>query len=144
MLDLTNGYIDISDPGYSIDDVGRFNNIKIKPGKYISNITKRNLGIFGERIQELKIIHEDFNEEKIRWLRYGEVSVDSGLLGIYKSPSKEYDNSEWIRFVNTLPNLVALEEQHQVITSTGLGDGYYTVYVIKQNKQIIGVKVKFL
>jgi hypothetical protein len=142
MLDLNNGLVDISDPCYKRDVWCRMNDVPVLPGKYIPIVNKQSYGIFGIRVREIKIIHEKYFEHQGRWLRLGNIGVDAGLAGFHKSPSIEYTDEEWHKFCSQRDDELLTEQF--AISSTGIGDGEYPVYMLKRNKQIIGLKIEFL
>lgn len=160
----------VSDPCYTVPTWCQIILKDVLPGNYTATADKRDCSGWGERVHNLEVIHNDFNGELI-WEEYhGEVGVDSGQAGIFSYDTYRNDSifDEVSKFGQD-PRWSAINEQEGdkwyghmcdktlgeeswgvydkgVVSSSGIGDGGYPLYVVRDKKSgfIVGMKIDFL
>lgn len=146
-LKLPKGFVDITDPGYDSDVLLRYNSLEVKQGNYLCWYAVVNKGADKGRIARCGIVHTDYILERdLRHSHFGNISVDSGLAGFFVSPKHDYNDTEWKDFCDTFctTNPVAQVIKEGFFTSSGIGDGWYPIYVHKKDKKIISVQLRFI
>lgn len=141
-VDINYDKLDITDPCYDKDTWCRINDIQVKPGKYSCKYWE---SIDDKRpmIAVLMQLHRSFDINSKKWQNIGSIGVDSGLAGFFWNKS-DFNNDEWQDFCNKLKNkTVWLDPNMGFWTSSGYGDGVYDVYAIKENNEIIALKIEF-
>lgn len=144
-LDIPNGKVDITDPCYDRDVWCRINQKQIKPGKYECYALKyekeNRIAACGIRIKDYPEYFDDDLEP------IGEIGVDAGMAGFF--PQKpDYDHDAWMslcenEFNGEYPTICLYKDGF--CTSSGYGDGCYTVYALKdQQGEIIALEIHFL
>lgn len=163
----------ISDPCYKIPTWCQVVLDKVLPGNYMVDVDPINAGVWGTRISMLIAIHEDHLKMNLRWDEYpGVVGVDSGQCGIFSDESYRNDDhfiqmsdgdislfqrEPWIVPNNspggdlwyvkmcsrTLGDNQWGHYSEGVVTSSGIGDGSYTLYLSKYRGKIVGMCVDF-
>ncbi|MBQ7673580.1 MAG: hypothetical protein IJT36_03525 [Alphaproteobacteria bacterium] len=96
----------------------------------------------------LKKNHNYFSFKDERWEEIGKIGVDAGLAGYF--PDKpDFDGDEWSKFCNYMydrdraTKLYAYNTKLGFWTSSGWGDGWYPVYAIRSNNEIVALKIEF-
>lgn len=148
----------VSDPSYEYipkehllnNKLGKLNLVieNVKNGDY--NIILHIMEYEKERNAELICCHETINLNTIKnseWIEIGDIGVDSGQAGVYdlKYYPKE-KNNEWYRLntnITSKPTDYAGSIPHGAVSSSGYGDGIYSVYIVKRQK-VIAVKITFI
>lgn len=153
-MTVKSGLITVSDPSYNDDVLCAVKNIKVKPGNYSGFAHISKIRSWGKRVIVLQIIHNDFilepgithaEYETKKWEHIGNAAVDSALMAIFESGKKKnYEQDEWIEFCDKIQNKDYLFIDGMFVSSSGIGDGYYPVYALKKDGQIISIAVDFL
>jgi hypothetical protein len=163
----------VSDPCYEVPTWCQIKVYDVLPGKYGTDVTKIDLGDWGKRIGYLTAIHEDYLDQELKWKEHsGEVGVDSGQAGIFSMEtyrddsivgkiglgdgdikffddfpvSGDKDSGEtWYRAIcsRTLGKQQWGTYNNGVVSSSGLGDGSYVLYVAKVNRKVVGFCIDF-
>jgi hypothetical protein len=156
----------VTDPCYKIPTWCQHIVDNVLPGEYIVDVEKSNQGGWGSRISELSCIHENHIND---YLTYKEsesiIGVDSGQAGIFDirsyrndEQSKSYgiednfgyrseeDGDEWYGIIT---NLTLGDDQwgtfsHGVVSSSGYGDGAYTLLLAEVDGKVVGLKIIFI
>lgn len=159
----------VSDPCYTEPTWCQIKLTDVLPGTYNVDVDKRDCGGWGERVHSLEAIHTSYDKELI-WQEYhGEVGVDSGQAGIFSYDT--YRNDSIFDDVSQFgqdPRWSAINEQEGdkwyghmcdrtlreeswgvydkgVVSSSGIGDGGYPLYVVRDsNDKIVAMKIDFL
>lgn len=150
------GKLQVTDPCYDIDTWCTATLENVKNGKYISEVTTLDAGPWGDRISELAIFHEDFYNKKhtlkFVW-RDSNIGVDSGQAGFFDYDKfKEAKQHEGIKsvFYEELCNITLNKrwgcpaDESGVVSSSGYGDGVYSLYVAEKNAIIVAAKIIFI
>ena len=157
----------VSDPCYT-DDVWCKTQLKnVLPGAYDCSVSRSDEGVWGNRISGITAIHEDFVSQDIEWQYHSDIGVDSGQAGIFCETS--YRNDKEAERITTPDIDFAMEESQEgdawynkmcrftlsnnhygaydtgIVSSSGLGDGSYPLYVAyDRNNYIIAMKIDYL
>lgn len=155
----------ISDPCYSVGTWCQTKVDNVLPGTYLANANRQDLGEWGKRIMSLMVIHEDYVGKNKRWTRLSDIGVDSGQAGIFDLAS--YRNDEIVDEIESpeVDFVLPFDEggdkwyskmckftlgdkgwgsyHSGIVSSSGIGDGMYDVYVLKDKKKIVGISIDF-
>lgn len=159
----------VSDPCYTIPTWCQAIIPNVLPGKYIPEVEKSDEGQWGMRITNLRVIHEDFYEKPglIDWEKHPAViGVDSGQCGIFDKTYYRNDNRSESYGINLMWNkewsetegddwyqrmcTLTLSEEHcgsfldGVVSSSGYGDGAYTLWIGKIEDDIVAFDVVYI
>jgi len=167
-FELTNGSVMVSDPCYSKGTwcQGKLENVK--PGTWNAMTLKDNEGYIAQLIAYHSDI-KDFSEYegKKRWKKQPfDIGVDSGQAGFFQEDKfrndktslnllnyfnndEEVEKEEGARWYGVCCNLTLSPQmagvlEGGVVSSSGYGDGGYTLYTLEENKQVVAMKIKFL
>lgn len=149
-IDLSKGFVDISDPCYSKDTWCRTNNIKVKPGKYNCYMILSDENEWGMRVKESYIIHEDYKESDVFPIcdHIAVIGVDAGLAGYMPSEIETLNKSGdvWSDFCYSIGRENEILYNNCYITSSGYGDGSYPVYGAKEKgkEEYIALRILFI
>lgn len=160
---------DITDPCYNRDTWCRINDIPVKPGDYICNakrvfidgayLDEENVIHYPEeysdsRIAEISIIQKDY-KGTLDWEFIENIGVDAGLAGFFRSPYSPPD--DWHGFCNKLEEVDKLHSYEDCLhgiygsggvncffSSSGFGDGGYSVYGVKDGDKYVGLRIVFI
>ena len=152
----------VSDPCYDIAELIIGN---LLPGNYISFALGVKCGDWGDRVSTLACVHESFAEKKLKWHERGAIGVDSGQAGIFDPKTYKNDESvankeaydfgenyhpqdEGDRWYRVWCNMTIGDPgwgtyDKGVVSSSGIGDGCYDVYVAKSEGKIVGIHIDF-
>lgn len=135
------------DPGQIIEDM--------TPGKWNAEILVSEEGSWGDRVAELRIVHEDHDVSDYDYdcVSKFEVGVDSGQAGFFDSfmyprgTTGEY--GDLYTFYGKACEMTISEEKagvfpFGVVSRTGFGDGGYSLWTVKQNGKVIAAKIVFI
>jgi hypothetical protein len=154
-----------SDPCYSRGTHCAAFDIQIKPGSYNCYALTQNEGRWGERVAEIKILHKDSVNSGIasEILSKYVIGVDSGQAGFFddsvyphlpegadkhKHPEFNYNNEKG--FYKQACNLTNKEQfgigfgGKGFVSRSGFGDGGYSLWLYKENNEIVGAKIVFI
>ena len=165
-LEVNEGKIGIGDPGYSEVDY----KYDVVPGNYkCISYTGRQDG-WGTRVWMSQIVLNndkalELADDDKNWEEGGLISVDAGLAGYFVNKPTFSEENHWLNFcdytykkknhpnniydtclVNNCELFKTPEEKawNGFWTGSGIGDGLYPVYKLKNSEgQIIGLKLNF-
>lgn len=156
-INIDTGKVSVSDPGYDDNVWCRLDNIEVKKGKYYGfAFETKDLAGWGKRVIALQIVHEDYYNEntpfyaddnKVHWDKIDDIGVDAGLASFFKTGTKpNYDSDKWMdlcdsEFSNR--NYGFIEKDSVIWSSSGIGDGCYPVYALKEGDEIISLVIDF-
>lgn len=144
------GSVDITDPSYDRDTWCRMSDVKIKEGDYACmvwhHIDKgqydgksyryKLVGIIGIYLDGVIPKQEELEE-------IGRIGVDAGLAGFFHN-KPDYDDEAWQAFSKRIYKGDAWITEDGFYSSSGYGDGYYSVYAAKKNEEIVALEIRFL
>jgi hypothetical protein len=160
----------VSDPCYTIPTWCQIIVEDVIPGYYEPLIKKSDEGDWGTRVSMLMCIHEDYigkeDEIDLNWVEHGgTVGVDSGQAGIFSKETYRNDNHSIEKGGNDFdfgmsdePGDIWYGKMCQrtsdvlqwgsydegVVSSSGFGDGSYTLYVlIDDEDMVVGFCIDF-
>jgi hypothetical protein len=144
------GKIAVTDPCYDKSTDCQLA-LDIAPGLYKCYASEDSTGC----IEYSYIMHENPSEYISRcihpdylwynWKDAGTICVDAGLAGYFQN-KPDYDRIEWIKFCNAVHDgnaWIFKNKTHGFLTSSGCGDGEYPVQVLKENNEIVAVRIRF-
>ena len=160
----------ISDPCYTIPTWCQIVLKDVKEGEYYPFVKKSNQGGWGERISCLCVIHEDhINDTELKWRKkMGDVGVDSGQCGIFSKDTFKNDtivesivtpktdfilgncDREGDKWYEKMCQFTLSEDSwgmydNGVVSSSGIGDGSYLLFVIRdKKKKVVGMLINYL
>lgn len=140
----------VADPSYDFGDFGTLILNDVLEGKYFAVITTTD-----NLIASLNIIHSDYKNIAQNFSLYGEIFVDSGQAGFF---DKNYfvENqggtfSDITSFyglacaITMSPKHAGTMKRKGVVSSSGFGDGFYSVFVsVNSNGKIIAALIEFI
>lgn len=144
------GSVDITDPCYNRDVWCRMNDIEVSDGDYSCSVwlhTDRgvllgkpyidtSVGVIGIYLDGV-IPPEDEMEE------IGEIGVDAGIAGFFHH-KPDYDDQEWSSFCDRVSQGRAWLLPDGFASSSGYGDGGYSVYAYRQDGMTTALEIRFL
>jgi len=154
---VKSGTLTLTDPCYTVNTWCMIKEIKVKNGEWIakSSVNGDDEENWGRRISELIAIHSDHKLSKAPWKPYegkGSIGVDSGQAGIFDA--KEYsklntgrlDKLFYKKCCDATLNLAQRDiiDDWGAVSSSGYGDGRYSVFTKTVKSKIIGVKIVFI
>lgn len=159
----------VSDPCYSEPTWCQTKLENVKAGIYNVYVEKQDEGDWGVRCGKLIAIHENYILFSKSWEHHSNCGVDSGQLGIFDYPSYRNDAVEIVAPTSTTkyPDFQLPKEnegddwyekmckftlsdeswgtyENGVVSSSGIGDGGYDLFVMKDGDEIVGMIVDFL
>lgn len=152
-LQINDGKVDITDPGYDKDVWCRINDLSVTPGKYRCYFWHGADPDWGERTWKLGIEHVGSRLSSLEWEEIGEIGVDSGQAGFFNH-KQDFSDVEWKDLCDAMyskDNNVALRRKYDVYGSdngfwsqSGCGDGVYGVFAKKKsNGDIAALEIHF-
>lgn len=132
--------LDVTDPGYDKNVWCRIK-VDIVPGEYIYKADIRKIKGDGNRVTQLSIINVSAKSRARIGKLVGEIGVDAGLAGFFEN-KPDYDFDQWRKICETLDDFKFVYEAKKdnelrcsgVFSSSGLGDGCYSVYELLDRK----------
>lgn len=133
------GTIDVTDPCYNHGTWCRINDVPMVPGKYTCCVWESRLpgfdeGDWGVRVSKIGIFLEGTpidQELTSSYVSLGDIGVDSGLAGFFRSPKPDYTDEEWEALCKSTYNrhgINAWIRPEGFFSSSGYGDGGYGCY----------------
>lgn len=142
------GEVVVSDPGYTKDAFCRIN-VTVEPGEYHCVAWEFDGGAWGTRVGIISLMREDDKNTIFEVEELGVITVDTGLAGFFMG-ELDYSETEWNsfcdRFFGTDENPKdgnAWAYEYGFFSSTGYGDGMYSVYAYKKDGKIWGLEIVF-
>jgi hypothetical protein len=156
----------ISDPCYTIPTWCQVVLDNVKEGKYKVEVLKQKCGSWGERCSQLIVVHVDHIGGKLEWKELSnDIGVDSGQCGIFSKETYRNDNydlpdgdgefdytpdetEEGDKWYGKICTHTLGKQQYGmydkgVVSTSGYGDGSYTLYVKMKGKEVVGMLVDF-
>lgn len=140
------GSVDITDPGYDKDTWCRKNDVKIADGEYLFvTWIYRKRGKHPDRRVSIIGIYLDGNIPGQNYMEdIGLIGVDAGMVGFFHN-KPDYTDNEWSNFCNSLGNEDEWLTEEGFWSSSGYGDGCYSVYATKNEQGIINaLEIRFI
>lgn len=153
----------VTDPCYETSTWCQAELHNVSPGTYKCFIILSDEGTWGYRVAELHAVKEEFlrTHGSISEIPYSidpfpaTIGVDSGQCGIFEAkyyehnqPDNNYDNPDsWYKKVCNITCSSAQAgtvDNSGVVTSSGFGDGCYSLYTAKEKDKIVAMKVVFI
>jgi len=149
------GKVIVSDPCYDRETWCMQPDFPIKPGRYQVHATFSDEGRLGLRVAALAFYHEDFIQQAL-WMEWQSaitsICVDSGQCGIfddsiYPQSKNHPDNQpfyeECCGITLTGDRAGILQSGMGALSSSGYGDGCYTLSVIEQDDENVALLLDF-
>lgn len=156
----------VSDPCYETPTWCQAVVNNVKPGKYGVFMKEKDMEDWGVRSSVLMAVHSDFLKRKLNWERFpATIGVDSGQAGIFSFESYRNDEiaddirvdhefklytydepgDKWYERMCrlTLRDLSWGHYDEGVVSSSGLGDGSYTLLVAKFRGKVVAFCIDF-
>jgi len=160
----------VSDPCYEIPTWCQATLRNVLPGDYVGDVEKTDGSDgWGVRIKSLIAIHEDFygNRWNLKW-DYNDsvIGVDSGQAGIFNKDfyrddkhsesynlplclGEDWSDKEGDDWYQRMCGLTIGDEQwgttpDGVVSSSGYGDGSYSLLVYRDQERIVGFKIDYI
>lgn len=165
-FETKSGKLTVTDPCYSPDVWCTAKVINCRKGTWDAYVYLREIDNWGQRVCEIVAAHKSDGIID-KWERVNvEIGVDSGQAGIFDT--EEYNRIKRLKqyhisvhhFVDycdrddeglydsvcqiTLGSEKAGCVKFGCVSSSGFGDGGYELFVAKENKKVIGVKIVFI
>lgn len=140
------GSVDITDPGYDKDTWCRKNDVKIADGEYlcVTWIYRKRGKHPDRRVSIIGIYLDGKIPDQNDMEDIGLIGVDAGMAGFFHN-KPDYTDDEWASFCNNLGNEDEWLTDEGFWSSSGYGDGCYTVYASKNEQGIINaLEVRFI
>lgn len=89
-----------------------------------------------------------FSFDSPSWKKYGEIGVDAGVAGFFWN-KPDFNDAEWSSLCDFMSNerrkgkVVYSDPKFGIWADSGYGDGEYPVSIIKENNEIIAIKIEF-
>ena len=156
----------VSDPCYEVGTWCQKTLDGVLPGEYDSHVIIDNFGSWGKRVSQLIAHHKNHRLIDLKWEDVdATIGVDSGQAGIFnfetyrkddidihnvpKAFGDDWDKEDGEVWYNRICSLTLNEDgwgayQNGVVSSSGFGDGSYTLQVAKVDETIVGFKIIFI
>lgn len=152
----------VSDPCYdrTVWCMTQLHNVKC--GTWDAEVCKGCIDSFGERIYVLSLYHQScvHNKNNLLWIDYGTLGVDSGQMSVvddryYRRGEDSVDSPDAAEaFYTTCCNITLSDfgaglycvndQAVGVVTSSGCGDGVYSLQVAIENEEIVAIQINFM
>mgnify|MGYP006293256153 CR=1 FL=1 len=156
----------VSDPCYQDPTWCQVKLENVKPGYYNVFSKDHDCGPWGIRKSMLLAVHEDYINKNLRWEEHpGEIGVDSGQAGIFAYDTYQNDNYEFDTPQLNTPFVLPFERDGDkwygricnftlgdeswgaydkgVVSSSGIGDGAYTLYTAEYRGKVVAMAIDF-
>jgi len=149
------GKVVVSDPGYDRSAQCIQTDFPVKPGRYQVFVAFSDEGEFGQRVAALTLYHEDYMQQELgmEWQEaLTSIGVDSGQCGIFDDTiypqSREHPDNrpfyeECCTITLTGDRTGILQSGKGAVSSSGYGDGCYTLSVIKRDGENIALLLDY-
>lgn len=140
----------VADPSYNYGDFGTLILHDVLEGKYFANITTAD-----NLVTSLNICHSDYKNIELKFSFYGEIAVDSGQAGFFDEKYfmenqggtfNDLTSFYGLACATTMsPKQAGVMKKSGVVSSSGFGDGFYKVFVIRNSeRKIVSAKILFI
>lgn len=160
----------VTDPCYSIPTWCQKIVTDVKPGEYRVFCKKSDLNDWGNRVSMLMAVHGDHEFDDLKWRLSGPrgiIGVDSGQAGIFDittyrvNPDNVEQGDGDSSFFGTTPEDSEEERWYTnicshtlgdkrwghynngVVSSSGLGDGGYDLFIARVNRKVVAFAIDF-
>jgi hypothetical protein len=156
----------VSDPCYTEPTWCQVKLSNVNKGTYYVNVIKQDEGNWGVRCGKLIAIHENYRDGQFPWMLYetGIIGVDSGQAGIFDYPTYRKDglnietpaidfaigrDSEGDEWYEKMCKFTLSENSwgvydNGVVSSSGIGDGSYNLFLMEDGDVVVGMMIDFL
>jgi hypothetical protein len=157
---IASGKAIVSDPCYEVDPTAA---VAVQSGEYTALISKKHLPDWGERVSELQVILTSKLDQPRSWRLNQDplIGVDSGQAGIFDAhyyrddtavTAEDFGPVDWkcngpfysACGSHTLSDQRAGVLRFGVVAASGLGDGIYRVYKLKDDQGVYGFRIVFI
>lgn len=141
--------IDITDPCYNRDVWCRMNDVEIVPGTYDCVVNIEDEGMWGLRVASIMMFHKNIGDAEWEYVvsemsPIGDIGVDAGLAGFFEN-KPDYSDDEWHDLCNAICDGEAWIFDEGFFSSSGYGDGGYTVWAARDsNGTINALEIEFI
>ena len=154
-FNVKSGKLRVTDPAYDLSVWCAATLDKVKNGVYHVNVDHENKGVWGDRISQIEIYHDSvktrLNRLKWHW-RDSNIGVDSGQAGFfdYEEFRKVKDNEQLDNtFYNEMSEYTLSTDQYGAnefgaVSSSGYGDGVYSLHVAELNGEVVAARIVFI
>jgi hypothetical protein len=156
----------VSDPCYTDDVWCKTQLTNVLPGAYNWSVSFNDTSGWGHRVSGITLIHESFDDDdSIEWQYHSEIGVDSGQAGIFcetsyrndevasgiTTPDVDFgmpDGGEGEKWYTKMCKFTLSEDSYGaydtgLVSSSGIGDGQYPLYVAyDKDNNIIAMKIE--
>lgn len=149
-IELADGLVDVTDPGYDKDAWCRTTDTPVLAGKYncyAFTCVKGDKYDIG-RCFIARIVHKDYDTKEIphrSWKKLCSIGVDAGMAGFF-SHKPDFDDEAWNKvWVKTYENNYAVMHDfcEGFFTSSGYGDGSYDVYAYYRKGKVVALEIRY-
>lgn len=149
-MKVTTPEIWVSDPCYSLDTWCTHTIKNARLGNWNPSIDY-GPSSWGNRVHQITITHEDARKLFYKLVDEAEIGVDSGQAGFFDKANHprvdaEYrDESNFYKQIcnQTVDENIAHSDWYAV-SSSGYGDGSYSLYVAEENGEVVAAKIIFI
>jgi hypothetical protein len=151
---VNSGKLQVTDPCYDMDVWCAYTLENVRNGKYVADIKRENQGVWGDRISELTIKHESvLSKKRLRFRRLDvNIGVDSGQAGFFDHAyynnikiNEQLDSTFYDQMCEfTLSADQVGSNEHGVVSSSGFGDGVYSLQVAEENGEVVAARIVFI
>lgn len=154
----------VSDPCYSLGTWCMAVVEGVKAGVYHAIVTKKDMDEWGIRCSALKVVHAEYAKHDHDWVKTEhEIGVDSGQAGVFDfdsfrndeqklniesafTPNENEKGDVWYTKMCGLTNSDNRWGTYPngVVSSSGIGDGGYDLYVSVVKGEVVGMAIDFL
>jgi len=150
---INSGKSIITDPCYENNKSNcQLKGLPTQNGVWHSFVEKCEVGDWGNRVINLRCIHEEWleTEKTIREDKelLGNIGVDSGQAGVFDQMSYPEDPIKDGYFYEHISNVTIKKRAGTIdfgcVSSSGIGDGWYGVFGTKFNNMIIFFEIEYI
>lgn len=145
-----NGSVDITDPCYNRDIWCRMNDVKIKKGAYTCMVWYHtDKGEYNEKPYSYKVVGiigiylDGVVPAQKAMKEIGSIGVDAGMAGFFHH-KPDYDDAAWAEFCDRVSYGDAWMIENGFYSTSGYGDGGYSVFAYQQDGEITAMEIRFL
>jgi hypothetical protein len=158
---ITTGKVMISDPCYEVGTWCQETEDFVRKGAWNAWIKQKDEGNWGMRNSWLIACHEKFRPTSLKWEnKEANIGVDSGQAGIYDTRFYRRDEIISKDQIGTIcsdepwysanckltceTDMGAGVLEYGCVSNSGFGDGNYQHSVAISNKEIVGIRIRFI
>lgn len=150
MFKITSGKMIVTDPCY---EPGTWcaHEITVKNGDWETEIIMSDEGDWGSRVAEIRANHKDHKVSLDEYRKIdATIGVDSGQAGFFDAADYNKAHKEgfeaWYLAIcdDTMTKTQTAVRSFGVASSSGYGDGSYSLYVVKKGDIVVATRVVFI